>query len=556
MKEREVQRRIQQAVRDSLTGLDALPSQEHEILEKVKREADPVITVYNGDGETMMNPAFPSGEQPRLRRLRPALVLCAAFVLLAGLWMMIQNRNMSYQITQPDPATQLIDNGTNDLTPASTGLPTPLPMAVSTQQKPGNQVPPLDRVDLYVEPDLLWNEETGILAEGTEIRKSQIPFENAIYRKMIGQSVEGKMTYSSGSTGELLAESPVTVQLGGDSYSMDMPQKSLLIRVKDGLIDTPLFEDRPYNVYLSVLLQNGGKDCLLTRVADGVQSRLIEKYTDLNILTLAWKPVVVYLNDDYWGQYNIRESMDADTIFQYEKPAGSNSLSTMKGLGSKGNMEYLELVNRLQKSDPANNPEDREYLEKNVDIDSYLNWLAIEMYFGNADAASTFFTYQIYGQKWKCALLDMDYGLFNASFNALESYLKPEGFGTTKQNNTIFLKILEIDEYRELFLEKLGKLYQSLTTEVMQAELDQCAAMLEPEMMKHFERWAPYNVPALNQEAPTTAEEAYEYWKGRIDRMRNGTMIKRPWYVYLQTQEYFGLSNEEMMKYFGAGEGE
>lgn len=556
MKEHEVQERIQQAVRDSLTGLDELPSQEHEILEKVKREADPVITVYNRDGETMMKPAFPSGEQPRLRRLRPALVLCAAFILLAGLWMMIQNRNMSYQITQPDPATQLIDNGTDDLTPASTGLPTPLPMTVSTQQKQGNQAPPLDRVDLYVEPDLLWNEETGILAEGTEIRKSQIPFENAVYRKMIGQSVEGKMTYSSGSTGELLAESPVTVQLGGDSYSMDMPQKSLLIRVKDGLIDTPLFEDRPYNVYLSVLLQNGGKDCLLTRVADGVQSRLIEKYTDLNILTLAWKPVVVYLNDEYWGQCNMRESMDADTIFQYEKPAGSNSVSTMKGLGSKGNMEYLELVNRLQKSDPANNPEDREYLEKNVDIDSYLNWLAIEMYFGNADAASTFFTYQIYGQKWKCALLDMDYGLFNASFNALESYLKPEGFGTTKQNNTIFLKILEIDEYRELFLEKLGKLYQSLTTEVMQRELDQCVAMLEPEMMKHFERWAPYNVPALNQEAPTTAEEAYEYWKGRIDRMRNGTMVKRPWYVYLQTQEYFGLSNEEMMKYFGMGEGE
>ena len=364
------------------------------------------------------------------------------------------------------------------------------------------------------------------------------------------------MTYSSGTTGEILAESPVTVQLDGQSYSMDMPQKSLLLRVKDGLIDTPLFEDRPYSVYLSVLLQNGGKDCLLTRVADGVQSRLIEKYTDLIILTLAWKPVVVYLNGEYWGQFNMRESMDADTIIQYEKPADASSISTIRGLSGMGNQEYLELINRLKKSDPANKAEDREYLEENVDVDSYLNWLAAEMYFGNADAASTFFAYKIDGQKWKCALLDMDYGLFNASFNALESYLKPEGFGTTKQNNTIFLKILEIDEYRELFLEKLGKLYQSLTTEVMQAELDQCVAMLEPEMMKHFERWAPYNVPALNQEAPTTAEEAYEYWKGRIDRMRNGTMIKRPWYVYLQTQEYFGLSNEEMMKYFGMGEGE
>ena len=252
----------------------------------------------------------------------------------------------------------------------------------------------------------------------------------------------------------------------------------------------------------------------------------------------------------------MRESMDVDTIIQYEHPTGASSVSTVKGLSSKGNYEYMEILDRIENSDPANNAEDREYLEQNIDIDSYLNWLAIEMYFGNPDAASTFFAYQIYGQKWKCAFIEADYGLFNASYNATENYLKPEGFGTTKQNNTVFLKILEIDEYRELFLEKLGKLYQSLTTEVMQAELDQCVAMMEPEMMKHFERWAPYNEPAINQEAPTTAKEAYEYWKQRIDRMRNGMMVKRPWYVYLQTQEFFGLSNPEMMQYFGPAQEE
>ena len=38
----------------------------------------------------------------------------------------------------------------------------------------------------------------------------------------------------------------------------------------------------------------------------------------------------------------------------------------------------------------------------------------------------------------------------------------------------------------------------------------------------------------------------------RIDRMRNGTMVKRPWNVYLYTQEFFGLSDQEMMQYFGA----
>ena len=179
MKEHEVQERIQQAVRDSLTGLDALPSQEQEILERVKKEANPVITVYNGTGETIVSPVFsPSGEEPRLRWLRPALALCLVLVLAAGLWVIVRNGNTDHQMTRPDVAMQPAESGTNDLTPASTGLPTPLPMAVSTQEKPKNQTQPLDRVDLYVEPDLLWNEETGILAEGTEIRKTKIPFEN------------------------------------------------------------------------------------------------------------------------------------------------------------------------------------------------------------------------------------------------------------------------------------------------------------------------------------------------------------------------------------------
>ena len=47
-------------------------------------------------------------------------------------------------------------------------------------------------------------------------------------------------------------------------------------------------------------------------------------------------------------------------------------------------------------------------------------------------------------------------------------------------------------------------------------------------------------------------EEAWDYWKQRIDRMRNGTMVKRPWYVYLYTQKFFGLSNQEMVQYFGS----
>ena len=88
----------------------------------------------------------------------------------------------------------------------------------------------------------------------------------------------------------------------------------------------------------------------------------------------------------------------------------------------------------------------------------------------------------------------------------------------------------------------------------MQQELDLCVAWIEPGMKAHLERWAPYNDGTIIMDAPSDPVEAWDYWKQRIDRMRNGTMVKRPWYVYLYTQEFFGLSNQEMVQYFGAGQ--
>ena len=45
-------------------------------------------------------------------------------------------------------------------------------------QKAENTDYPLDRIDLNIDPDLLWNEETGILTEGDQIEKSPglLPF--------------------------------------------------------------------------------------------------------------------------------------------------------------------------------------------------------------------------------------------------------------------------------------------------------------------------------------------------------------------------------------------
>jgi hypothetical protein len=69
-------------------------------------------------------------------------------------------------------------------------------------------------------------------------------------------------------------------------------------------------------------------------------------------------------------------------------------------------------------------------------------------------------------------------------------------------------------------------------------------------MPMHFARWAEENDKAINIDSPTTPEGALRYWNTRLDYTRN-VIRKRPRYFYEMVQEYFGLSAEQMERYFG-----
>ena len=170
------------------------------------------------------------------------------------------------------------------------------------------------------------------------------------------------------------------------------------------------------------------------------------------------------------------------------------------------------------------------------------------MYFGNSDIGNAV-VYKVPGGKWKCLIKDLDYGLYNSSFDSVTSYLKEDGMGAQQINNSIFLKILSVDKYRELFFTKLGNLFRSLSTENMWKELDACIAWIEPSMKAHLERWAPYYDKNVILEVPTDPEKAWTYWQNRVNRLRN-VMHKRPTMLYKFIQDYFQMSDTEMDAYF------
>ena len=219
--------------------------------------------------------------------------------------------------------------------------------------------------------------------------------------------------------------------------------------------------------------------------------------------------------------------------------------------GNPDSGEYRDMIAKIKKSSPATNPEDLQYILDRVDVENYFEYLALEMFVGNSDIGNLrCYRTSEPGAKWKWIWYDADYGLFNSGFDSPKSYTKTKGMGDQKIDNTIFLKLLTVPEYKDMFLRKLGEIFQTFTTEYMLEILEPLVDQITPEMTLHWARWGEENDQYVISEVPVTSDGAYRYWEKRVNRLRN-VVKKRPNLLWGFVQDSFSLSNAQMVEYFG-----
>ena len=415
-------------------------------------------------------------------------------------------------------------------------------------------------VSVTVDPDDLWDRERGMLTVGKNVnKKNGLPFKNTVYRKVKNSGVKYECYVEMyDDAGKRIISQGADISLNGD-YSLDMPQKSFKFKAKskygEKTFKAKLFPDRNYEEYKSFVLRNSGNDCMWTRLQDGFQSRLMDLF-GITVAHQAWKPYAVYLNGQYWGHMNLRERVDEYMVAQFEgldlEDADQLSLLYANGSVKSGsNTEYKAMIKKIKAGKPAKKQEDLQYILDNVDVENYFTFMAFEMFFGNSDIGN----FRIYrldapGSKWKWLINDLDYGLWDSGFNSPKSYTKKSGMGQLNFDNTIFLKLLTVPEYKDRYLTIYGEIYQKLTTDTMMEVLDELVELILPEMEQHWLRWGPENDKNVISEVPTTAEGAYKYWQKRVDRLRN-VIRKRPTRLWDFTRKAFSLSTKDMEKYFG-----
>lgn len=417
-------------------------------------------------------------------------------------------------------------------------------------------------VALTTDPFELWDPATGMLAfgEGVDINSyTKIPFKNPYptYATHGKAHRPGYAEMFDSATDEVLFSQGVTFGLIGQ-YSLDMPQKSFKVqaRAKFGqkYFNAALFDDRPFDQYKSFVLRVSGNDAVWTRMADGVQSRLVD-LIDTTVIHQAWNPVIVYLNGQYWGHYNMRERVSRYFVAQHEglplEQADDMTILEANGKAYWGNnTEYQELVKTAKTLSPGKNPADLQYLTDRIDVDNYFDYMIFEAFFANSDTGNIRY-YKVPGGKWRWILFDLDYGLFDSNFNGIKIILDPRGTGVNRAiDNTLIRKLLESPEMQDKFLRRFGQIFQTLTTDVMLRQIDECYNLIQPEMMMHFQRWSSYHLKSISSEQPQTVDGSMRWWNTRVARMKN-VVKKRPTNCWKQVKEWFSLTDAQMTEYFG-----
>ena len=154
------------------------------------------------------------------------------------------------------------------------------------------------------------------------------------------------------------------------------------------VIDYPVFPLKPHNKYRCWQVRNGGNDTYARIIDPAIQQIVLKSgfYIDCQ----DYQPAHVFLNGDYYGMLNIRESnnkhfaysnygIDFDDMDQFDL---SNGQYNQKMGDDQAWMQLQTLATQLAST---NSEEVYQEICDLVDMDEFINYMALECYMGASD---------------------------------------------------------------------------------------------------------------------------------------------------------------------------
>ena len=341
---------------------------------------------------------------------------------------------------------------------------------------------------ITTDPSNLFDYNTGIFASG------------AIYDQW-KQTPEGQEALATGSFWTAMGnysmrgdawERPATIELfdGGDelSFSEDVgirvkggtsrasAQKSINVFFRkqygDRELEYELFDSaltpsgETIGSYDSFTLRNGGTEATAgLKFRDSYLQSLLD---GLDIATQSSRPCVVFLNGAFWGVYTLCEKY-SDTMIANEYGVDKDNVVMIKdGLVEEGTEDDLELYEELMAF------ADRDFTQQEtwdafcqiVDVQSWSDYCAAEIYIGNADwfAERNCALWRTrdadgtsYGDaRWRWMLYDTEFSSALVPHEGENVKAEYDHFAVAVRNNPLLAATLANPTFRQMFIDSMN----------------------------------------------------------------------------------------------------
>ncbi len=375
-------------------------------------------------------------------------------------------------------------------------------------------------VSITTERAGLWDPQTGIY----------INFDQR------GSTWEREATFQYFEPGQgLVVEEPVGLRIHG-GFSRFYHQKGLRIYFDDygatDQIEHKIFPTGPATFRRLICRANRFDSVAInTNIAEGMMGDLGHAYSRHRF-------IAVYLNEEYWGAYNLRERLD-DEFFEHNwSLAKKGDWNFIKdGEEKEGNAAgwWTFLSSFGDVTDPTD-PQWFDEVRKSMDLASYIDWQLINFYLVPGDNGFTWnlALYQPGDHPWRFVMWDEDLIMHTDDVAAdMFRFFTADGPAewadrqapsddrpwTAEQQEwqTMFRTLLGNSDFRSLFRSRYEHLLTTvLTPDALTARLSSVVTEQMPEIPGQAERWEGFQV---------------DWYEAYVDRTRQWITDRHPHFL-------------------------
>lgn len=384
----------------------------------------------------------------------------------------------------------------------------------------------LSVVTIVSDPNGLFSMASGIYVSGPN--PGDYPNHTSNYWQDWERAATVSLFETDGSVG--FSESCGMKIFGGYSRVLSKKSLSFFFRDKYGAssLDYALFGDEGLDSFEAFILRSGGQDTFAGRMRDEVITSIASEY--LGIPVQDYRPVVVYINGQYYGLHYIREKVNEQYVSgHYGVDPDTVNIAEWTGVR---NDQYNELQKYVRFHN-MNDPECYDYVMSQIDEANYVDYLIAEMWIGNTDNGNTkfFTTPEI---PWTWVMFDVDFAFFAPAGNDVAINLNADELGVLDDNSkTIAVRMFANQEFKDYFLTRFAyQINEVWTEEIILARIAEIEAMIAPDMEKDCARWG----------------QDIDVWYSNLETMRYFVQNRNK-YIIPDIQAYFGLTDAEMAAY-------